>query len=175
MKYALFLLILFSMETFTIFDFNKNADLQRWKVVDDVVMGGKSSGSFSINSDGHGVFFGTVSLENNGGFSSVRYQMNKTDVANYSKVILKVKGDGKKYQFRIKDSKNNYYSYIAYFETSGKWEEIEIPLKDLYPSFRGRKVDKPNFDKSHIEEIAFLIANSKAEEFKLLIDQISLR
>ena len=57
----------------TIFDFSKESDLRNWRIVDDVVMGGKSDGNFYINKDGHATFSGTVSLENNGGFSSVRH------------------------------------------------------------------------------------------------------
>jgi hypothetical protein len=46
-----------------IFDFEKNVNLQNWRVVDDVVMGGRSSGNFAISNDGHGVFSGEVSLK----------------------------------------------------------------------------------------------------------------
>jgi hypothetical protein len=55
----------------TIFDFNKS-NIQAWKIVDDAVMGGMSSSTFKLDPDGQGVFEGTVSLENNGGFSMVR-------------------------------------------------------------------------------------------------------
>ncbi|MFT7336382.1 MAG: NADH dehydrogenase [ubiquinone] 1 alpha subcomplex assembly factor 1 [Porticoccaceae bacterium] len=157
-----------------IFDFNKNADIQAWKIIDDAVMGGMSSGSFKLNPDGQGVFEGTVSLENNGGFSMVRYSFDKMKVNNNNKIIIKLKGDGKNYELRIKDNSSNYYSYIRPFTTSREWQEIEIPLKDMYPSFRGRKLDLPNFSKNHIEEIVFLIGNKKPEKFKLLIDKIEL-
>ena len=54
----------------------------RWNCLKgtDVVMGGKSSGSFALSPEGHGVFKGAVSLENNGGFSSLRYNCEKTTV-----------------------------------------------------------------------------------------------
>ena len=100
---------------------------------------------------------------------------SKIDLQNYSKVKLRVKGDGKNYQFRIKAKTRDYYSYITSFETTGKWEEIEIKLKDLYPSFRGRKLDLPNFSGDEMEEITFLIANYKTESFELLIDKIELK
>ncbi|MEZ5007586.1 MAG: CIA30 family protein [Chitinophagales bacterium] len=158
-----------------IFDFKKDVDVTQWKVVDDTVMGGVSNGSFKLNSEGHGVFEGHVSLENNGGFSSVRYSFNNINLEGRQTIVLKVKGDGKKYQFRIKDDSNTYYSYITYFETTGDWQTIEIPLKDFYPSFRGRKLNRPNFNSDSIEEIAFLIGNKKNEDFKLMIDSIALK
>ncbi|MFT5715411.1 MAG: NADH dehydrogenase [ubiquinone] 1 alpha subcomplex assembly factor 1 [Flavobacterium sp.] len=157
-----------------IFDFDKSADIQNWRIVDDAVMGGMSSSTFKLSPDGHGVFEGTVSLENNGGFSMVRYQFDKMKVSKDDKIVIKLKGDGKKYELRIKDNSSNYYSYISSFTTSGDWQEIEIPLKDMYPSFRGRKLDSPNFSKNYIEDIAFLIGNKKPEKFKLLIDKIEI-
>jgi hypothetical protein len=94
-------------------------------------------------------------------------------VKEYTSIVIKLQGDGKEYQFRIKSNSGDYYSYIAPFSTSG--EEIVIPLKDMYPSFRGRKLNQPNFSKDSIEEITLLIGNKKKEEFKLLIDKIELK
>ncbi|WP_372769937.1 CIA30 family protein [Lutibacter sp.] len=176
MKYLIYMIILFSsMTSKVIFDFNKSSDVQDWIVVDDVVMGGESSGTFKLNDDGFGVFEGSISLDNNGGFSSVRYRFQKTMIKECTTIIVKLRGDGKKYQFRIKSNSGDYYSYIAPFLTSGDWQEIEIPLKDMYPSFRGRRLDQPNFSKDYIEEITFLIGNKKKENFKLLIDKIVLK
>ncbi len=176
MRYLLAtILLITTMNTLTIFDFSKNSNIRDWKIVDDVVMGGRSSGSFSLSPEGYGVFAGRVSLENNGGFSSVRYGFEKIKVKEYSKITVKLKGDGKAYQLRVKDDSGTYYSYIAEFATSGEWQEIEIPLVDMYPSFRGRKLDLPNFSRSTIEEIVFLIGNKKPQEFKLVIDTIALK
>ncbi len=162
------------MSTNLIYDFNKNASAKDWRIIDDVVMGGQSNGNFSINEEGHGVFEGTVSLENNGGFSSVRYQFDKVNTPKNAKVLLRLKGDGKEYQFRIKDKRNNYYSYITTFPTSGEWQTVELKLADLYPSFRGRKLNLPNYEAESFEEIVFLIGNKKNESFKLLLDKIEL-
>lgn len=168
-------LLVMAMGTQVIFDFNSGSDTQGWRTVDDDVMGGRSSSDFTISEDGYGLFEGSVSLENNGGFSSLRYRFNKTQIDKNGKVVLKVKGDGKKYQFRIKKSSSDYHSYIHNFETSGEWEEIEIPLNVFYPSFRGMKLDIPNFAHNDIEEIGLLIGNKKAEKFSLLIDKIEIK
>ncbi len=175
MKYLMCILIfLQGMNSKMIFDFNKDSDVQKWNVVDDVVMGGRSSSQFKLNSDGFGVFEGHVSLENNGGFSSVQYNCNKIEVKKYNKIKIKLKGDGKDYQFRVKDNSGNYYSYITTFSTSNEWEDVEIVLKDMYPSFRGRRLDAPNFSHDFIEQVVFLVGNKKDENFKLIIDTIEL-
>ena len=171
----LILLIAITMQTDTIFIFEKTSDITNWTVVNDAVMGGKSSGAFTLNETGHGVYTGHVSLENNGGFSSLRYRFNDISTEGFSKVILKIKGDGKNYQFRVKSKLSDKHSYIALFSTSKTWEVIEISLADMYPAFRGRKLDIPNFDANSIEEVAFLIGNKTAEDFKLEIDSIVLK
>ena len=162
------------MSNRTIFDFNTNSDLKDWEIVNDNVMGGKSFSKIELNSEGNGVFSGAVSLENNGGFSSVHYNFEKIEVNSDSKLSIKLKGDGKKYQLRIKNNSKAKYSYITYFSTSGEWQNIIIPLKDMYPQFRGNKMNQPNFLHLQVEQISFLIANKRSENFKLLIDKIEL-
>lgn len=158
-----------------IFDFNKNSNMDNWRVIDDGVMGGLSRGNLIINKEGHAEYSGYVTTDNNGGFSSIRYNFENKDVSNYNHVVLKIKGDGKSYQFRIKENRTQRYSYIQTFNTTGEWEVIKIPLKDFYPSFRGYKLNKPNFNSDTIEEIAFLIGNKTNEYFKLKIDNIILK
>lgn len=157
-----------------IVDFSRTSNISSWRVVDDVVMGGVSQGNFKINNDGNGLYFGEVSLENNGGFSSLRCRFEKIDVSKFSKVILKIKGDGKNYQFRVKDKYRNYYSYVKEFSTSNEWQLITINLSEMHPQFRGRKLDMNNFSSETIEEIAILIGNKKAQNFQLEIDKIYL-
>ncbi|WP_299886321.1 CIA30 family protein [uncultured Lacinutrix sp.] len=172
---ALIPLIFITMfNSISIFDFTTGCNISNWSIVDDVVMGGRSNGSFKLSPEGHGVFSGKVSLENNGGFSSVRHRFKTLDVSNYTKIVITLKGDGKPYQFRIKANQEDYYSYITYIKTNNEWQTITVKLKDLYPTFRGRKLDIPNFDKKTIEELAFLIGNKKAETFMLTIDKIEL-
>ena len=174
MKLLISTVIVLIINSQLIFDFNHNSNITDWKIVDDVVMGGRSNGKFKIDSDGNGVFSGDVSLENNGGFSSVRYQFEKINTTKNSKVVIRLKGDGKEYQFRIKNNRNTYYSYIKNFNTIGDWENIIINLKDLYPSFRGQTMNIPNFTGDSFEEIVFLIGNKKNESFTLILDKIEI-
>ena len=163
------------MDNLIIFDFNLNTDLSNWKNVDDIVMGGLSNGNIKINENGHGEFYGNVSLENNGGFSLLRYQSTFLKLKDYTEVFLRVKGDGKKYQFRIKDVVSNKHSFVSYFVTNGEWETIKINLSEMYPTYRGRKLEIKNFSSESIAEIAFLIGNKTSENFKLEIDKIYLQ
>ncbi len=104
MKHLLFIMILSSSSLLSqvIFKFNKQANITNWKTVDDVVMGGRSSGSFYLNHEGYGIFEGFVSLENNGGFSSVRYRTEKIEIKKQTKIKIKLKGDGKNIHLELK-------------------------------------------------------------------------
>lgn len=158
-----------------LFDFDSKTNIRQWTIVNDGVMGGLSKGTIKINENGHALFSGNVLLENNGGFSSVRHRLPKTDLSAHQKIVLRVKGDGKIYQFRVKTNSADFYSYTYSFKTSGKWETIEIPFSEMVPSFRGRRVNLPNYPGEILEEIALLIGNGKQEFFALEIDKIEVQ
>ncbi|WP_170293838.1 CIA30 family protein [Kordia antarctica] len=159
----------------TLINFTKTSNLSNWYVIDDGVMGGMSQGNFKLNEEGNAVFSGTVKLENNGGFSSIRYEIGNTAISGKTTVLIRLKGDGKKYQFRVKQNENDKHSFITQFETSGDWEIIEIPLNTLYPSYRGRKLAVGNFSANYLEELGFLIGNKKKEAFQLELESVKLK
>lgn len=172
----IFLLLLsFCMNTITLFDFNKKSDITNWKVVDDGVMGGLSSSTFELDENGNGNFTGTVSTENNGGFCSVRHYFKPISPKGNTFFCLRLKGDGKRYQFRVKSKAGDYYSYIYEFQTTRDWQTIQIPINEMYASFRGRTLNLPNYDGTNLEEIAFLIGNKKDENFQLILDKIEMK
>lgn len=161
-------------EVLTIFDFSKDSKTGAWKVEDDVVMGGRSTGSFFVNKEGNAVFYGNVSLENNGGFSSVQYYFDPIDVTQYRTAVIRLKGDGKRYQFIVESGKNdrNYYAYE--FQTGNNWQTVVVPLAEMYPVYRGDRLDIPNYPGRTMSQVRFLIANEKPESFSLEIDKIWL-
>ena len=164
----------FTQNKKVIFEFDKLCNIDAWQVVDDVVMGGKSNSEISLNEDGNGIFKGTVSIENNGGFSSIRLNVNKIETTSNKTIILKLKGDGSVFQFRVKRSKYERHYYIFNFKTTGDWETIEIPLEEMTPSFRGFKLDISNFNQDDIQQIGFLKASKKNTPFRLEIKHIHL-
>ena len=177
MFYALILFLV--MNTFQssslIFKFEPGVSTSGWQIVDDRVMGGRSQGEFALSPEGLGVFKGYVTTENNGGFSSLRYDFNGIKTDGYESIVLTIMGDGKPYQFRLKESNNQRHSYVKTFETTGVKQEIVIPLNSFLPKFRGRSLDLPNFDANTIEQIAFLIGNKTNESFSLEIESVILR
>src|SRR5690606_13933798 len=114
-----------------LFNSKNLTNLSHWQVVNDVVMGGCSQAKFLINNAGYGEFSGQVSLENNGGFSSVKYSFNQIDMDAFTKVRIKIKGDTHRYQLRLKSNITDRHSYVTYFETTGNWQEVELDLREF--------------------------------------------
>jgi NADH dehydrogenase [ubiquinone] 1 alpha subcomplex assembly factor 1 len=164
-----------TLNSMVLFDFTENRNTGNWMVVNDGVMGGLSNGTFTAGGNGSAVFKGTISLENNGGFSSVQCNTGKIDVEGFTTLDVYLKGDGKTYQVRIQENGSDYFSYIFTFQTSGAWETVKIPLAEMYPSFRGRKLNLPNFSGKSMVELTFLIGNSKAESFHLELRKAELK
>ncbi|HEA29586.1 MAG TPA: CIA30 family protein [Leeuwenhoekiella sp.] len=156
----------------TIIDFSENSTISQWKVVNDGVMGGLSKGDFYLDESGNGVFEGKISLENNGGFSSVQYAFEQLQINDFSQFVIRVKGDGKPYQFRVKSTVSDKHSYISTFKTTGEWQTITIAMSSMIPQFRGEKLPMTNYAGDTLEQVTFLFGNKKEETFKLEIDTI---
>ena len=174
MSLSSFLSRLFIRKEITVFKFNSSTVLDNWIIVSDSVMGGISTSAISLNEKTKGIFTGEVSLENNGGFTLAKTQVHINFPKRVSKIQLKLKGDGKQYQFRIKPDLETKHWYIQKFETNTTWQLITLKLKDFYPSLRGNQLEISNFENNQIKAIAFLIGNKRQEHFKLIIDEIKL-
>lgn len=157
-----------------IYDSTTSNRINKWYIVNDGVMGGYSIGSFSKDKRGNGVFSGDISLYNNGGFSSVRCNFKKLSVSPNDTLMLNVNGDNKYYQIRTKHSTYDRHVYTKRIFIKNGWHIIKIPLSNMTPSFRGRRLMMNNFDKSQITEIGILIGNKVEEKFNLKINFIHL-
>lgn len=172
--YLILIILTMATPTISIFNFSTESEIDKWQIVNDGVMGGVSNSSLELTEKGHGEFTGHVSLENNGGFASVRLPCDVKTRNNNQEIVLKVKGDGKTYQCRLKGDRNQSESYVHEFTTTGEWQTIKLKLKDFYPQYRGRKLNGSNFNFENIKLLGFLISNKKEEDFELLIDLIEL-
>lgn len=157
-----------------IYKFSTNTNIKEWLIVNDGVMGGKSKSSLVLSDAGQGQFSGHVSMANNGGFASIQLKTTIKLSEEKKFIVLCVKGDGKRYEFRLKGNISQSESYVHQFNTTGAWENIKLVISKFYPQFRGRKLNMPNFNFESIEQVCFLIANKQEEDFELIIDCIGL-
>jgi NADH dehydrogenase [ubiquinone] 1 alpha subcomplex assembly factor 1 len=119
-----------------------------WRIVNDGVMGGASTSRVS-REGGALRFAGNISLDNNGGFASMRRPFDPTahggDAAGF---VLRVRGDGNRYRLRVytRDAAGgeHAYSHYASFDTeAGVVTELRLRWPQFAASFRGRAVDAP--------------------------------
>ena len=164
-----------NQSTVLITDFS-NLAVQKWQIVNDGVMGGVSESRFQINEEGNAIFLGTLSLENNGGFASVKNE-ESLNLQGFKTIQLSVKGDGKRYSFRLRPQASKGkpdYWYEARFDTvKDIWLEVMLPAGRFSPTYRGRKPDLvPAPDWSAIDQFGFLISDKQEGPFRLEIESI---
>lgn len=141
-----------------------------WHITNDGVMGGKSQGQFLVE-QGKAVFNGNISLDNNGGFSSV-FRTIDSQAKGLETVTIDVQGDGLTYQLRLAVNLDGYrLSYKHEFKTvEGQRDTLTFTLADFQASFRGRHIDNaPTLKSEDIREVGFLVTNKLAGEFSLSI------
>lgn len=156
---------------------NMKLDLEvgPWQAINDGVMGGVSRGRMTATADGLR-FEGELSLENNGGFASVR-RLVEDDFSAASGVRLRIKGDGRTYQFRLRlDGRFDGVAWRAEFPGSDDWQTIDLPFHEFEPVFRGRLVpDAGPVTPADIRQVGFMLADKTPGPFALEIRAIEFR
>ncbi len=155
-------------------DFSDKTPDLGWFVVNDNVMGGKSEGSFKHNPDAF-IFSGTTNT-NGGGFSSVRTRTLQIDLSRYAGIRLSLKGDGRRYTWRLTTSaswRGRAVSYWADFATpQDRWGTVDIPFAHFFPRFRGQKLDGPQLDPADITGMGLMIYDKQDSPFQLSLRHI---
>ncbi len=153
---------------------------QQHLIVNDGVMGGRSDSELTVG-ETSASYQGNVSLENNGGFASVR-MIWPFDMANTEHepavAVLKVKGDGKVYQFRLRTDRGfDGAAYSYSFKTlQNKEQTIYIPINDFEPTFRGRTLrNMPKLEFSDVQQMGILIADAQVGQFNIELIELSLK
>lgn len=157
------------------FDFREDSTSD-WIIVNDGVMGGLSQSEFTRSGEGYATFQGTMSLENNGGFASVRALVPSELPSATRTVTLRVRGDGRTFQLRFRtDRRFDGIAYMAEFSTVvGEWLTIEIPISEFRPTFRGwTPPDAPPLDPGEIRQVGLMVADKKAGPFRLDVERIT--
>lgn len=161
-----------------LFRFDSSAAVAGWSAIDDRVMGGISISHLRFDEGGWAVFEGTVSLERNGGFASVRSRVGAFQLSGVSAFWLEVKGDGKRYKLNLRtDDAFDGINYQAVFAPpTGQWLEIELPLVAFQASFRGRVASAAEpLNPAHLGQVGLMIAERQSGPFSLALRAIGAR
>jgi hypothetical protein len=159
-----------------LFDFQAVESTAGWSAIDDAVMGGSSTTRLRHDPAGHAVFEGVVSLDNNGGFASVRSRPGELGAPGAVSYVLDVRGDGKRYKLNLRsDDAFDGVNYQAAFDTSrDQWTTVRLPVAEFRPTFRGRVVaTAPPLDPARVRQVGLTIADRQAGAFALEVRSIS--
>lgn len=151
-----------------------------WFVVNDGVMGGRSNGSIDI-SDSVMRFSGTV-VTDGGGFTSVRYRLVGSEMADTTRISMRVRSDQRVYGVTLEDDAEagqRSVSHRADLDMAGAvdddgWMTTTLEYSKLVPSVFGRAVDAPAFNPDTAREIGIIIADEADGDFSLDIDWIDV-
>lgn len=141
-----------------------------WSPINDGVMGGFSRSDVQQTDTPALRFSGIVSLENGGGFASVRSGPVSFDLSGYDGILMRFRGDGHRYALNLR---TEYHirggSYRRQFDTEPiAWGEHYFPFSGFAPTSFGRPVhDAPALDSANIRSFGLLISSRQHGPFSL--------
>lgn len=160
-----------------LFDFAVQTDFPAGEIVNDGVMGGSSTSRFHFLPGSGAVFTGVVSLENNGGFASVRLSPVRPDLSGHAAFVVRLRGDGRRYKFTVRTAEvfNTPVYQCAFTTKRGAWTEVRLPFKDFVPTFRGRELtEMPPLQPAQVSSLGFLISDRQDGPFQLEVAWIKV-
>ena len=163
--------------TLLLFDFCDPAIVRDWTPIDDRIMGGISRSRMRHDPAGHAVFEGVVSLEQNGGFASVRSMPSESGKPGAKACLIEVRAPGQRFKLSLlTDDGFDSLNYQTPFEAAtADWQVLHLPLAAFRATFRGRDVPgAPALDPARIRQVGLMIADRQAGPFALDIRRISL-
>jgi hypothetical protein len=147
-----------------------------WLVISDNVMGGVSQSTIEYKENSL-LLSGDISLDNYGGFSSVKTRFQQFDLSAYAGVRIRCKSSNQKFAITLEDSRNwtqpNYKG--DFFNTrEDNWEVITLYFKD----FKAYQIGEPtggNLEQNtlkNIVRIGIITTEKKEGPFSLEVDFI---
>ena len=105
---------------------------------------------------------------------TVRCDLKNVNLSKEEGIYIKVKGDGRKYQFRIRSQASRWANYSHEFKTKENVSQtFYLPFKDFKPSWRGRSLNNlPFLEGKDVVGFGFLLGDKVQGKFKLEILKI---
>jgi hypothetical protein len=145
-------------------DFTNPKTMRDCWIVNDDVMGGVSQSR--LREDPQGMYFeGLVSLENNGGFASMRSLVQFPQGTQLLELLAK--GDGKQYKLVLRTAIAPRVSYAADFIADPTWQTHRFNLNQFKSTFRGQAISAPTLSFADVIEFGILISNNQAGSFAI--------
>jgi len=159
-----------------LFDFADAASATGWATQNDTVMGGVSQ-STSTWANGQLVFQGTLSLENNGGFTSLVSPIDNElgqRTAGASALVIDALGDGKTYVLQLRGADQT--RFIQRFTTvAGTQQNYVLPIDKFEPvtSFLDPIENAAPIGLANVRQVALYLLDKQAGAFEIAVTSIS--
>ena len=162
----------------SVFSFVSADEVNEWFVVNDTVMGGVSSGRLEWGS-GALVFTGDLSLDNNGGFASVRSPFldpaSVIDWADRDGLVVEIGGDGRTWTMEVRTDLGDG-GWISPVPTSPREvSTVDVPWTSFQPVTRfldPRPATAP-LDPTRIVSVSFYLVDGIEAPFRLELYSIT--
>lgn len=159
----------------TILDFTDARTVSHWKAIDDRIMGGCSLSRPEYVAQVGLRFAGTLSVENSGGFASIRSAQGHYDLSGCKGISLRLRGDGQSYKLSLRT--DHFYDGVSYqtrFTTrKGQWQEISFPFYEFVPTHHGTRLSTvAPIDPGQITSFGLFIAERQEGPFQLEVQWI---
>ena len=122
-------------------------------------------------------FSGALSLENNGGFATIRSRSQDFELTGTKGIRVRLKGDGREYDLSVLagDERGRSGSWRKKFTPpAGEWVVVDVPYEEMVLNVRGRRF--PNVgppDPAGVRSFSFIIADKDETPFRLEVDWIA--
>ncbi len=161
-----------------VFDFPAADDVKVWSVVNDTVMGGVSTGQLTWENSAL-VFTGDLSLDNNGGFASVRSPLIDPTAtmrwADNIEMIVEVRGDGRTWAVEVR-MEGDDGGWISSITTSAEEvTAVALPWATFEPvtRFLDPRSSAVPLEPARIVSVAFYLVDGVEAPFRLELRSIS--
>jgi NADH dehydrogenase [ubiquinone] 1 alpha subcomplex assembly factor 1 len=145
-----------------------------WHNLSDPIMGGVSYAQMLL-ADGAGIFTGVLSLEQGGGFASVRSDEGHHNLEKFDGLVVRARGDGKRYGFRLRTTTTLHgVNFQVDLQPGHAWNDYWFAFSEFQPVFRGRPaVGQSPLDPANIKTFGLIIAQRQSGPFRMEIESIA--
>jgi len=147
-----------------------------WEAADDGLMGGISQSRFLVDHDGTGVFVGNLSLENQGGFASVRSPQMGIRLPRASGLRFHVRGDGHFYTACLHtQGLQPGTSYRCRFQpVAYEWQTIGLAFDEFVLMRYGQRVGISPVKPERICGLSLMISDRQEGAFALEVASVGV-
>ena len=143
-----------------------------WFIVNDGVMGGRSSAAGVVDDAGL-TWTGTI-VTAGGGFSSIRGPVDG-QLEGATSLTMRIRTDGRSYELLADDTtpgQGRVTHYAPIDSTGGDWEEVSVSLVGMEPRIFGSLTTAEPFAPDLASQIGVILADGVDGEFRFEIDWI---